>query len=95
MEQKEYVELRSEDVQEILGAPPGWLVRWGTSVVLFAFAMLLSVAGLMEYPDVTKAKIEITTAVPPVDVVARADGYLDRLFVVEKGKVAQHQSLGG
>jgi biotin carboxyl carrier protein len=94
MEQKEYVELRSEDVQEILGAPPGWLVRWGTSVVLFAFAMLLSVAGLMEYPDVTKAKIEITTAVPPVDVVARADGYLDRLFVVEKEKVAQNQLLG-
>jgi hypothetical protein len=28
------IELRSEPVQEILGKPPKWLVRWGITVIL-------------------------------------------------------------
>ena len=39
-EERNFVELRSEEVQEILGTPPGWLVRWGTMVVLLGFGLL-------------------------------------------------------
>lgn len=87
MEEREYVELRSEEVQEILGTPPGWLVRWGTLIVFVCIAALLGVAALISYPDVIKAKIVITTATPPVDVVARTDGYIARLFVKDKTPV--------
>lgn len=93
MDEQTHIELRSEDVQEILGTPPGWLVRWGTSVALAAFALLLAVAAFMRYPDVVEAKVELTTSVPPVDVVARADGYLARLLVQHKDTVRQNQLL--
>ena len=89
MEEREYVELRSEEVQEILGTPPGWLVRWGTLVVLTCFAALLGVAAIISYPDVIEAKVVITTAVPPVDVIARTDGHIARLFVRDKVPVKQ------
>jgi multidrug resistance efflux pump len=89
MEEREYVELRSEEVQEILGTPPGWLVRWGTLVVFICIAALLGVAAIISYPDVIEAKVVITTATPPVDIISRTDGHIARLLVKDKNTVKQ------
>ncbi|MCB0532503.1 MAG: HlyD family efflux transporter periplasmic adaptor subunit [Lewinellaceae bacterium] len=89
MEEREYIELRSEEVQEILGTPPGWLVRWGTLVVFLCITALLSVAAIISYPDVIEAKVLITTTVPPVDVVARTDGHIVKFFAQDKAAVKQ------
>lgn len=92
MEQEENIELRSEDVEEILGTPPSWLVQWGTTVVLLCFGILLFTGWMIRYPDVIGAKVVLTTAVPPVDVVARTEGHIAKLLVqdnleVTRGKV--------
>ena len=93
-EEKNFVELRSEEVQEILGTPPSWLVRWGTMVVLFGFAFLLGVAWFVRYPDVVVSdKLSITTADPPVDVVARTDGRVAQLLVSDTALVTERQAL--
>lgn len=80
MEEREYIELRSEEVQEILGTPPGWLVRWGTFVVFVCVAALLGVATIISYPDVVTARITITPSAPPVDVMIRTDGHIAGFF---------------
>lgn len=87
MEEQDRIELRSEDVQEILGTPPGWLVRWGTLVVLLAVGALLAVSWFLEYPDVVEAEVTLTTTVPPVEVVARTDGHIDSFLVNEQSSV--------
>lgn len=89
MEEREYIELRSEEVQEILGTPPSWLVRWGTFVVFVCVAALLGVAAIISYPDVIEAKIQITATVPPVDIVARTDGHIAQFFARDKVAVQQ------
>jgi multidrug resistance efflux pump len=93
MADSEYVELRSEDVQEILGTPPGWLVRWGTTIALFGFALMLAAAWFVRYPDVVEAKVIVTTATPPVDVIARADGRIAKLLVTDTARVKTNQLL--
>lgn len=93
MADREYVELRSEDVQEILGTPPGWLVRWGTTVVLLGFVMMLAAAWLVRYPDVVEAKVVVTTATPPVDIIARTDGRISKLLVSDTARVKPNQLL--
>jgi len=93
MADSEYVELRSEDVQEILGTPPGWLVRWGTTIVLFGFGMMLAAAWLVRYPDVVEAKVIVTTATPPLDIIARTDGRIARLLVSDTARVKANQLL--
>ncbi|MEI6410231.1 MAG: HlyD family efflux transporter periplasmic adaptor subunit [Bacteroidota bacterium] len=90
---REYVELRSEDVQEILGTPPGWLVNWGTTVVLLGFAMMITVAWFVRYPDVVESKVVITTGTPPADIVARIDGRIDKFFVKDSKSVKENQLL--
>ncbi len=93
MEEREYVELRSEEVHEILGTPPGWMVSWGTLSVLFCFALLILVGSAVRYPDVIPAKIVLTTATPPVDVVARTNGHLAELLVSDTHVVKRNQLL--
>ena len=92
MEEQNYVELRSEDVQEILGTPPHWLVRWGTAIVVVGFGLMLCAAWFIRYPDVVEAKVVITTIIPPVDVVARANGRI-RLLVPDKKSVQNNELL--
>lgn len=93
MEEREYVELRSEEVHEILGTPPGWMVRWGTLSVLLCFTLLILVGSAVRYPDVIPAKIVLTTANPPVDVVARTNGHLAELLISDTQVVKRNQLL--
>jgi multidrug resistance efflux pump len=87
MEDYDKIELRSDDVQEILGTPPSWIVRWGTTFVFLAVAMLALVSWMVKYPDIIHAPILITTELPPVPVVARSTGYLSKLLVKENDTV--------
>jgi multidrug resistance efflux pump len=89
----DFIEFRSEEVQEILGSPPGWLVRWGTTLVLLGFSALLLVAWLVRYPDIIEAKVILTTATPPVEVVARADGRIAQLLVQDRQSVKENDLL--
>lgn len=44
------IELRSEKVQEILGAIPNGLVRWGIVVIVLIFVVLVTIALCVEFP---------------------------------------------
>jgi multidrug resistance efflux pump len=90
----EDIELRSEEVQEILGAPPSWLVRWGTFVWFVTIGLLIGVTWFVQYPDMLEARIQINSATPPVEVFARADGNIQSLMVTDNQEVKQGQVLG-
>lgn len=82
------IELRSEEVQEILSRPPHALVRWGITV-FFAVIVLLFVGGcFFNYPDVVTAEITITTEQPPVWMVARGTGKLKDIYKEDLREVA-------
>ena len=61
MEEHESIELRSEEIQEILGTPPRKIVRWGTTIAFLTFCFLIFVSYFVRYPDVIKAPIVLTT----------------------------------
>ena len=51
----------SDEVQEIMGRIPGWVVRWGISVIFSIFITLLGVAYFFKYPEVVTSSIVLTT----------------------------------
>lgn len=81
------IELRSEEVQEILSYMPHWLIRWGITVFMVVIVMLLSLSWFVKYPDIITAPVIISTQNPPSTLVARASGAITRLYVHEKDKV--------
>jgi hypothetical protein len=87
------LELKSPPVQEILGRPPRWIIRWGITVILIVIVGLFVGSYFFKYPDVISATIEVTTDNLPVQLVARATGKLDTLFVVDNEIVEKEQYL--
>ena len=78
---------RSEEVQEILGTPPKWIIRWGTVVILFALIAAGILAWNFKYPDKVVDKLTLTTMHPPVPIFAQSEGYLEQLFVMDGDSV--------
>ena len=81
------IEIRSGEVQEILGGVPSWLVRYGILVFVVIFALIIASTFVFHYPDILRSKIVVTTENPPATLVARATGKIVQLFVKDKDKV--------
>lgn len=95
MEKKEkLVELRSEEVQEIMGQIPSWIVRWGITVLFGVIGILLAGSCFFKYPDVIAAQMTLTSPHPAVGVVARTSGRISRLYVDDGMSVAAGSPLG-
>jgi multidrug efflux pump subunit AcrA (membrane-fusion protein) len=75
------VPLHSEQVEDVLGVPPRWLVRWGNTLLAGALGTLLAMSWVVHYPDVVPARVVVTTLLPPSPVIARANGELTEVRV--------------
>ncbi len=83
----------SEPVNEIIGDPPRKIVRWGTSVILVVIVLFIFFAWLIRYPDIVPSPVEITTANPPVTLVARISGRIKNLYVKDQDHVRKGDLL--
>ena len=84
---------RSDQVQEILGKSPNWMISWGTSIVLGIVFLLLIGSALISYNDIIPAEIVVTSKNPPVYLKARSSGRLTQLLVRANQKVQKGQLL--
>lgn len=74
----------SDPVKEIMGNPPGKILRWGSSIMFLVFVLFILFAWLIRYPDVIPTPVEITTINPPVTLVTKITGRIKYLYVKEK-----------
>lgn len=93
MYQDDNFDNRSEDVQEILGTPPPWLLRWGTVVAFVAFVLLAWLSYWVEYPDIVREPIRITFKDPPIRFLAQEGNYIDQVLVKDNQQVETNQAL--
>ena len=85
--------LRSEEVQEILGRPPRWIVRVGISIIFVVVAGLFTGSYFVKYPDILPATITVTTENLPAGVMAMTTGKIDTIAVTEKQLVREGELL--
>ena len=91
--QNKTIELRSEEVRDILGHIPHWIVRWGMFLLLFSIIIILVGSWFIKYPYIINSAIYVTTENPPARVVARTNGRIESLFVKDNEKVSSGQIL--
>jgi len=87
MTEEEKIELRSEEVQEVLGDVPVWILRWGITTILSFVVILLIGSFIFKYPDVISAQIVLTGSIPPASLVAHASGKIKQLYVIDNQEV--------
>ncbi len=74
------LEIRSEEVQEILDRIPNWTIRWGITLIFVLLLMALFLAWLIRYPDTIQGPVTLTTQTPPVKLVSQTSGTLEPFF---------------
>jgi multidrug efflux pump subunit AcrA (membrane-fusion protein) len=87
------LDLRSEEVQEIISKRLPGVVRWGGLVFLLMTSVLFAMTWLIEYPDIVKAPFRLTSLNAPKSVNAKTTGKLTRLLIRENETVAKGQVL--
>ena len=83
----EQAEIRSEEVQDILGRVPSWITRNGIIMVYAVFGILLIGSWVFKYPDFVIAPVVVTSENPPAGLLARVDGKISEIFVADKQKI--------
>ncbi|OFY38698.1 MAG: hypothetical protein A2X18_08445 [Bacteroidetes bacterium GWF2_40_14] len=91
MSSEKRIEIRSEDVNDILSRPPGWILSWGTAVILSVILLILAGSAIFKYPDKLTAPVLITSENLPAQLVAKTSGRLQKVFKNEGDLV----SVGG
>ncbi|MEM1337015.1 MAG: HlyD family efflux transporter periplasmic adaptor subunit [Bacteroidota bacterium] len=84
---------RSDQVKEVLGKTPGWMIQWGTSLVFIVVILLLVGSAIIRYNDIITANIVITSKNPPVYLKAKASGRLTKVLVEANQLVSKGQIL--
>ena len=75
------IELRSEEVQEVMNRVPAWILRqWHYGAVCHSGGIGCG-SYWFKYPDVIAAEVTVSTQDPPAYVVSRAAGRLENLYV--------------
>ena len=93
MPQKDNIEIRSDEVQEIIGKSPSWLLRSGLTVILIFLLLMLLGSWVFHYPDIIRARIMVLSENPPAHIVARTTGKIDQLFVRDNDTVKSGQLI--
>ncbi|KAF2336205.1 HlyD family secretion protein [Flavobacterium daemonense] len=87
------LELRSEEVQDILTKVPHWMIRWGTVLIFVIIMILFFVSWFVKYPDVVNTEIVITTNIPPEKIVSKSSGRIEAILVKDKTTVLKNTTL--
>ncbi|HRT34456.1 MAG TPA: hypothetical protein P5023_08495, partial [Bacteroidales bacterium] len=80
MSERRKIEIRSDDVNEILTRPPGWIVRWGNTLISAIFILFVIGCAIFSYPDKLTAPIVVTSANLPAQLMAKTTGKVQELF---------------
>ncbi len=91
---EEKINIKSDEITEILGTPPHRLVRWGITVIFIVIGVVFIGSIFFKYPDTVLAPAVITAENPPSVVIARANGKPAALFVVDGSEVSRGTKLG-
>ena len=87
------IELRSEEVQEVLGQVPPWILRSGITALFIIVIVLLIGSWFYKYPDIIEAPLIITSNNPPIQINAKVNGKITQLLVSDKQQVKSSDYL--
>lgn len=86
-------ELVSTSVDEVLNHPPGWLLRWGTTLFFSVLLLILAVTWFVKYPDLVSAPLRVLPEQLPKSIMVRSEGRLEELFVKDNQSVKEGELL--
>lgn len=86
--------IRSEEIQEIIGQVPSWLIRWGITVMLSVLVLCFFCSFYIKFPDVLLADVIISSKEQPFRVSWYKNGpETYKVYVSEGQQVKEGDTL--
>jgi len=83
----------TEEMQDIITAPPSWLLKWGISLFFAILLGILLLSSLIHYPDLIKTQLVINSLNTPKPIVAKVSGRLITILINDNQTVKKDQPL--
>jgi len=93
MKNEDNIDVRNEEISEILGTPPGWILRFGTLIFLIVIVLLIWLSYWIQYPDVVESEIIVSFNDPPTKLISPKSGFLNELHTTHNQRVKKGQLL--
>jgi multidrug resistance efflux pump len=90
---EEKFEIRSDQVQEILGSPPSWIIRWGIAAIGAMFILAFFLAAIIKYPNTIKGNAVITSTNPPVKLINKTPSVIDSIYMTNGQSVRKNDII--
>ena len=87
------LKIYSEEVRDVLSAPPKAIFKWGNTILLVFILLLLFLSWFIKYPDIITTEITITTQIPPEKLVAKTSGKIQAILIDDKEIVYENTPL--
>ncbi|WP_405199316.1 HlyD family secretion protein [Christiangramia sp. LLG6405-1] len=87
------IDLRSDEVQDILTRMPHWMIRWGNLLIFLIIILLLALSWVIKYPEVISSTVILTSEKPPQKIYAKTNGKIDALFVKDQTFIESGEKL--
>lgn len=84
---------RSEEVQEIMGRVPHWILRRGIALIFLIVLMLLVGSYFFHYPEKVTTEVHTVSSIPDVSFTSQASGQLVNILVHNGDTVSRNQLL--
>jgi multidrug resistance efflux pump len=79
--QEEDIQLKTEEVNELLTAVPSWIMRWGITIIFSAMLSAVALSFFIKYPDKLIAETVVTTLNPPARLIAKTNGKVSAILI--------------
>ena len=87
------IEIRSEELHEVMGKIPPWILRQGITVLFVIIIVILIGSYFFRYPDVVPAEMTLTGRYPVAQIVSRASGKISQLYISDGQNVEKNTKL--
>lgn len=89
---KENLEIRSREMQEVMGKVPKWIIRYGISVIFISIVSILIGSYFFKYPEVIESDQFFLSSEPrPEQYFASHDGRITSISINDKEQLIQGQ----
>lgn len=91
-ETKDIDNISSEEIQEIVGYIPHWIITSGISIFLIVISLIVLLCWFIRYPDIIISKVVITTEIAPAKILAHSAGKIT-LLIKDNQKIKDGEYL--
>lgn len=87
------IEIRNEEIDEILERQPTWIVKYGILLFSTIILLLIILAYFYKYPDLINGRVTIVSENIPVNIIAKQNGKISNILIKDKDAVEEEQIL--